>query len=164
MQSLGWPWRGKSGSTRFRTSTCKVQNRCPSAQAAQAGLTTRSQAGRRSQATIAGDMHPVGPPCLVGALRIVKANGHLVQAPSALRRVDGPLRAVPLMILERSEVQTIQRHPPLDLLGSFLDRLLLDIYRSDRAPAGIPYMDKAHRDSRHTSALSTHALRFMLRW
>ena len=80
-----------------------------------------------SQATIASDVHSVRPPLGICALGVVKASGHLVQAPSALRRVDGPLRVVPLMILERSEVQTIQRHPPLDLLGSFLDRLLLDI-------------------------------------
>ena len=130
MQSLGWPWRGKSGSTRFRTSTCKVQNRCPSA--LPAGSTTRShnqvsEAGRRSQATIAGDMHPVGPPCLVGALGIVKASGHLVQAPSAVGRVDGRPRVVPSPILERGEIQTKDRKPPLDLLCPFLYRQLLHI-------------------------------------
>ena len=83
--------------------------------------------------TIAGDVHSIGLPLGIGRLGIVKTSRHLVQAPSAFRRIDGPLRAVPSPIIERSEVQTIQRHPPLDLLGSFLDRQLLHIGLSAKA-------------------------------
>ena len=99
-------------------------------------------------------MNSLGSDVFVGTLRVVQTSRHLVEAPSACCRKDGSGFVVTFELLKAAEPNPKECHPPLYLLGPFLDWNLLDV---GLAPQGhFPSLRKAKEPARTSSKRFRH--------